>query len=205
MNTKENPIEKKIIATYVELSKEKPIEKIRVSELCSRCGIQRQTFYNHYNDLDGLVESIFSHEGSKILKYSTTANSWENGLYDILVTLKKNKEFVNAVYQGIPREQLENRLYLKIENLLKNIVDEISAGSPLTDAEKNYIVQYHKYAFCGLVLDWVRFGMKTDPRELVYNINIVIDGSIHEAVDRYKELHKKKRGKLRWTKEKVSI
>ena len=36
--------------TLLELLKEQPFEKIKVSDICQRARINRSTFYSHYND-----------------------------------------------------------------------------------------------------------------------------------------------------------
>ena len=36
--------------TLLELLKEQPFEKIKVSNICQRARINRSTFYSHYND-----------------------------------------------------------------------------------------------------------------------------------------------------------
>lgn len=202
---KQNPIEQRIIQTFMDLSKQMPIEKISVSELCRKCGIQRQTFYNHYSDVDNLIESIFDREGYRIFETTRTYHGWQDGMYEILINLKKNKDFVNAVYQGVSREQLETRLYSQVRVLLMDIVNEMGGINEITDEDKNYIVEYHKYAFAGTILDWIRYGMKEDPKEIVNNIEIVIHGSIPEAIERYAKLAKKSLNHKMDRKPKVSI
>lgn len=188
---KDNVIEKRIVSTFLEMAKAMPIEKITVSSLCRQCKIQRQTFYNHFSDMDSLIETIFDHEGQKIFDESYASKSWQDGLYNLMISLKKNKDFVIAVYQGVPREQLETRLFRKINELLRRIVNELSEGKNIMEEEKNSIVLYHQYAFSGIILDWIRYGMKEDPKLTVSNIDMVIQGSILSAIKRYETKHKK--------------
>lgn len=188
---KENIIEKRVTTTFLTMTKRMPIEKITISSLCEECGIRRQTFYNHYSDMDNLIETIFDHEGHKIFDDSYTAQTWQEGMYNLMISLKKNKDFVTAVYQGVPREQLETRLFHHLNNLLMKIVDELATGKNITQEQKRSIVEYHQYAFSGIILEWIRFGMKKDPKVIVSNIDMVIHGSINEAIFRYEKLAKK--------------
>lgn len=43
---------------FTELLKKKPIQEITVREICERTGINRSTFYNHYQDVYDLLEQI---------------------------------------------------------------------------------------------------------------------------------------------------
>ena len=46
---------KKMLAnTLKELMNEKPLTKITVQDLTKKCGISRQTFYNHFHDIYGI-------------------------------------------------------------------------------------------------------------------------------------------------------
>lgn len=44
--------------TFLELLKEKPVNKITVKEVCARAELNRATFYAHYSDCFALLESI---------------------------------------------------------------------------------------------------------------------------------------------------
>ena len=42
----------------MELRREKPVEKIRVKELCDRACINKSTFYAHYQDIYALANAM---------------------------------------------------------------------------------------------------------------------------------------------------
>ena len=47
---------KKLFATELErMLTEMPLSKVRVKDLCERCGAQRQAFYYHFQDKYDLV------------------------------------------------------------------------------------------------------------------------------------------------------
>ena len=43
---------------FLELLREKPFEKITVTDIVNRADINRSTFYAHYPDVRGLVEAL---------------------------------------------------------------------------------------------------------------------------------------------------
>ena len=47
-----------IKSSLMELMQAKPVAKITVTEICERAGINRATFYAHYNDPTDLLQSI---------------------------------------------------------------------------------------------------------------------------------------------------
>ena len=50
---------------FLELLKEKPFEKITVTDIVNRADINRSTFYAHYPDVRGMVEALLEHTVSK--------------------------------------------------------------------------------------------------------------------------------------------
>ena len=53
-------ITKNALATSLKnLMKEKPFEKISVSDICDACGMNRKSFYYHFKDKYDLVNWIF--------------------------------------------------------------------------------------------------------------------------------------------------
>lgn len=49
-----------------ELLNTKSLDEVRVSELCSRCNLQRQSFYYHFQDKYDLVAWIFMQDTSRV-------------------------------------------------------------------------------------------------------------------------------------------
>ena len=50
--------ERAIKQAFMELRAEKPLEKIRVKELCDRACINKSTFYAHYQDIYALANAM---------------------------------------------------------------------------------------------------------------------------------------------------
>lgn len=44
--------------SFLELLREKPVNKITVTELCEKAQLNRATFYKHYLDIPDLMEKI---------------------------------------------------------------------------------------------------------------------------------------------------
>ena len=53
--------------TFIELLRKKPVEKITVTEICKTAGINRGTFYIHFNDPYDLLRRIETEHGDKMV------------------------------------------------------------------------------------------------------------------------------------------
>ena len=61
-------ITKRVIReAFVELLNERALSKITVKDITDRCGINRNTFYYHYQDVPALVEEICSIQVDRIV------------------------------------------------------------------------------------------------------------------------------------------
>ena len=48
---------------FTSLLEERPLNDITVKDIVERCGINRNSFYYHYQDLPALIEEIIYHPG----------------------------------------------------------------------------------------------------------------------------------------------
>ena len=93
-----------------------------------------------------------------------------------------NKPFILNAYRCISREQMENVLFKMTYGLIRGVVDEKSAGTALGEEEKAFIAGFYKYSFVGVMLDWIRHGMRDDHRALARSVGLTMQGSIDNAI-----------------------
>ena len=89
-----------IKSTFIELLKEKEINKISVSELCNKADINRATFYRYYIDIYDLLEKI---EQDLILElkemlYDKSNQSMKEEIEDYLNLFLDNIYFIKFIF-----------------------------------------------------------------------------------------------------------
>ncbi|MGB8456054.1 MAG: TetR/AcrR family transcriptional regulator C-terminal domain-containing protein [Anaerocolumna sp.] len=175
-----------LAASLKKFLNHKTLDKISVKEIVGDCGVNRQTFYYHFQDIYGLVEWIFITEGMKILDGKKTYDSWQEGFLQVFYYVEENKLLVINTFHSIGRDHLERFLYNEVYKLLIDVVDEQAQGMKVSEENKNFIADFYKYAFVGVMLDWIRNGMKEDPKEIIDKISKLITGDIYKALLKYK-------------------
>ena len=73
-----NITKKAIAASLKNLLKEKKLNKITVQDIADDCGINRQTFYYHFQDVYDLVEWICIQDTEKVLQENRTYATWKD-------------------------------------------------------------------------------------------------------------------------------
>ena len=146
-------------AALKNLLKEKKLNKITVQDIADECGINRQTFYYHFQDIYDLVEWTCIEDTEKVLKENRTYDTWQEGFLSVFDLAKKDKTFIDNIYRSVSLEMLEQYLYRLVYPLLKNVVDEKANGQTVREENKKYIADFYKYAFVGVLLEWIRNDM----------------------------------------------
>ena len=75
-----NITKKAIQEAFMAVLDEKPFGKITVKDITDRCGINRNTFYYHYQDIPALLEEICQNQVEDIISKYPTLNSIEDCL-----------------------------------------------------------------------------------------------------------------------------
>lgn len=176
---------KALAASLKKKLKEKPLEKITISDICEECEVNRQTFYYHFQDIYDLIEWIYTNEASKAIADKKSYRNWEEGFLRIFEYALEEKDFAISTYHSISREHLENFLYRETYQLLYDVLNEMSKGISIHEQDKAFIADFYKYAFVGLILDWVRRGMMEDPCTIVKEVGILMEGVFAQALRRF--------------------
>lgn len=168
-------------AALKNLLKEKKLNKITVQDIADECGINRQTFYYHFQDIYDLVEWTCIEDTEKVLKENRTYDTWQEGLLSVFDLAKKDKTFIDNIYRSVSLEMLEQYLYRLVYPLLKNVVDEKANGQTVREENKKYIADFYKYAFVGVLLEWIRNDMAESPGQIVDRVSRIVGGAIETA------------------------
>ena len=92
---------------------------------------------------------------------------------------------------GISRDQIESFLFHLTSDLLMNVVEEKAEGTSISEEDRRFIADFYKYSFVGLMLDWIKQGMKDNYVDLAHKISITIHGSLTHSIENFAALPKK--------------
>lgn len=164
----------------------KPLDKVTISDIAEDCGINRMTFYYHFKDIYDLVDWCFDENAAKAIAGKKTYDTWQQGFLQIFQAVLENKPFIMNVYHSVSREQVEIYLYKLTYNLLIGVVEEKAVGMTVREEDKNFIADFYKFAFVGLMLDWIKDGMKKDPQLIIDRLGILTHGDFTRALNKYR-------------------
>lgn len=171
-----------LAASLIKLLSQKPLDKVTVKDIIEDCGVNRQTFYYHFKDIYDLVEWSCIEDASRALQGKKTYDTWQEGLQQIFEAVLENKPFILNVYRSVKREQVENYLYSLTYQLIEGVVEEQSENLRVTEEQKKFIADFYKYSFVGVMLDWIKRGMKEAPEEIANMVCVTMHGNIGNSL-----------------------
>ena len=143
--------EELIINTFLKLVEEKPLDKITIQDIADQCGINRNTFYYHFEDIYSLIETIFKDHLNTIETMFEEGASWDECSKVAVNFLIKNARAIRHIAFSMSRSQLDHYLFVvfkKIftEYLLDNFIVDRS------DEKFDDLILFYTYAVIGCIV-----------------------------------------------------
>lgn len=167
-------INQKIINTKKSLSKsliylleKNAITEIDVSQLCTYAGVNRTTFYKHYNSLYDLLNELINEFFKKIeilfLKVSVNENTTSKVAL-LLKYLKQNREFVSIIMNNNTLTTISQRLITLdfIDSLIKTNI-QYRKSVYIND---NYYIDFIISGWYAVIKRWVNENCALDENTL---------------------------------------
>lgn len=177
-------------ASLKKLLLHKKIDKITINDITADCGISRMSFYYHFKDIYDLVEWVCVEDGKRALQDKKTYDTWQEGMCQVFEAVIENKPFILNVYNAVSREKIESYLYKLTYHLIADVVEEKCVGIDLVEEDKAFIAEFYKYAFVGIMLDWIARGMKDDYKKIVERMSITLHGNIANSIHNFEQVKK---------------
>lgn len=174
MNIKNNQraqnTQKKIKDVFVELLGSKGISQISVQEICRRAGVNRTTFYSHFEDVYDLLRKIekekeqavyalFMDPETKALNRFTESN-----LEKLIEFVQANADFYRVYLNyGNTSLAMDRGIAASWEQHIAPVVSLLPHQS---DMELWYRFEYFKSGFTGVIKKWLNTDCRESPAEL---------------------------------------
>lgn len=180
---------KRLLAESLKkIMKTRPLSKVSVKDIVNDCNLNRQTFYYHFKDIYDLVEWIYKKEAVEGIENYKSYETWADGFYKIFLYIENNKEFCYNTLNSLSRTHLDMYLFSVINNLLMEVIEEISININVKECDKKFIADFYTHAFAGLVIQWMKDGMKEEPEVLIEKLKYLIEGSFIRALNKYETM-----------------
>lgn len=151
--------------SFMRLLDEKPINQITVKDIVEDCGINRNSFYYHFQDIPALVEDIVKEEVDKVTSQYPSVDSIETCLKVSVDFARAKKKAVMHIFNSANRSLFEMYLWKVCEYVAVKYVSAIPYHDGLSDRDRELVTNLVKCECFGVVIQWMERGMDDE----IYN------------------------------------
>ena len=107
-----------------------------IADITSTCGLNRQTFYYHFEDKYELLNWIYYTEGFARLVDGITLENWDSHIAVLFETMRADKKFYENTVRCTP-DTFGNYLFKVVRALFLEAVEALDNGT-VPDADKAF-------------------------------------------------------------------
>lgn len=186
----ESHITKQAIVTCMkQLMQEKSFDKITIADITKSCGLNRQTFYYHFQDKYELIHWIFYNEVILVLTKDLSLESWPENLCEMLTVMYNQKGFYKNAMKSSFQEDFHTYLFEISTSLFTSIFEHLAINNKVQKEDLLFLARFFSYGVVGAILSWINEGMNQSPNSMKNQIVALVDDCKNYAAKRYMEEH----------------
>jgi len=173
-----------IKSAFLELLKHKSVNKITVKDIVTECGVNRNTFYYHYDGIPELVEDIVSDIVGSVVRDYASVKSLEECVEIIAsIAIEHKRELMN-IYNSTNRSIYEIYLMRLCEEAVELYSKTVFSGVTVSDEDREILVRFYKCECFGQVIEWMNSSMSYNIIEQFGRLCKIREGFAEELVRR---------------------
>lgn len=162
----ESTITKKtIVLAFKNVMMRKSFDKITVQDITKECGLNRQTFYYHFEGRNDLMNWIYYNE--VFLPFVELL--MEDNYYDSFLLMFKimynERDFYKNVFSNLSDNSFKDYLYSILESLVESIFKQ---------KKESIDVCFYAHGLFGIITTWIKKEMPFSPEELTSQITHIL-------------------------------
>ena len=179
LNTK-----KMIAASLKQFMMHKPLSKITVSEIVADCGINRKTFYYHFEDIPDLLKWMLEQETIEIVRQFDLVKDAEAVIAFVLDYVEQNKHMLECAHDSMGRDELRRFFRKDIFALVMGLIQEAeSLYGAYADVEyKEFLCDFLTNALEGQIIEVLRTRKPYDKEKFINYLISTMRSTLHGAL-----------------------
>ena len=169
--------------------KTKPFSKITVSELVKDCGLNRKTFYYHFEDIYSLLKWMLEEEAIEVVKNFDLLVDYEEAISFVIHYIEKNEFMLNCAYDSIGRDEMKRFFCNDFYDVTTMVISraESECDVHLNADYKLFLCQFYTEAMAGMLIDWMKSRKIKNSDQIAEYIAVTVKGSLIGIFNQIKE------------------
>ena len=176
-----------IKSSFIKLLNERPITQITVKEIVEDCGVNRNSFYYHFQDIPSLLEEIIVEMVDRVILSLPEDVSFEEQVTVALGLIEENKRLVYHIFSSTNSNKVfyEGQLMRICEYVTRSYIGSRDYTKFVNHADKEFIVSFLKCEAFGQLVDWLNHDMSYDIVKHSQRLCRMFAGSIRNVSQKY--------------------
>lgn len=174
---------KALLQAFGEMLEKKAFDKITVSDITKRCGLNRMTFYYHFKDIYELIIWGFKTYVLEASRDYLSYDSWKTGYLRLFTYALEKKSYITKIFLTIEEEHLEHHLIKIAEGAVLSVIEDRCKGVSVKPEDKAFTAEVCAHVLVGVLVNWVKRGMKEDPELIIQKLGCLLDGCIEKTIN----------------------
>ena len=160
-----------------KMMRQKPFSKITVSEIVADCGVNRKTFYYHFEDIFALLKWMFEEEAVEVVKKIDLLAHYEEAIRFVMQYTDENDYLISCAYHSIGRDEMKRFFYADFLDVVTTVIDEAleHLQTEIDEDFKHYAAKFYTEAIAGMLMDWSLEKDKRDREKVVGYLTSIIE------------------------------
>ena len=174
--------------SFIKLLTERPISQITVKDIVEDCGVNRNSFYYHFEDIPSLLEEIIVEMTAKVIENLPEESTFEEKVTAALQEINLNKRMIYHIYGSSNREFYEKQLMKICEHVTRTYIRSREYSERVDSKDLEFVISYLKCELFGQLIDWLNHDMSYDIVEHSRILCRMFAGSMRMVCQKYKIL-----------------
>lgn len=163
----------------------KPFSKITVSDIIADCGLNRKTFYYHFEDMRDLLRWTLRHEAINVVESFDFATDNKEAILFVVDYLEQNQHMLNCVYDAVGSGELRMFLYEDFKKIARKIITtaENQLGKKISEEYKDLLASFYTDGIVGIIIEWLNGKFKLEKSSAVRYVTDIFKGSLTGLIE----------------------
>ena len=177
-----------ILKVFGDLAASRPVDKITVKDITDQCGISRNTFYYHYQDIYQVLKAYVQYSAEHVIELMVEDEGEDGkaGLREIRY-LEANRELLCNLYRSAANEEVRKCLQSASQIIFDRLIESVSQGMEVQAEDKKILSAVCQYTVRGIMTSWMEEdGMLNGEtlEQVLVRLGYLFKGAIREALMR---------------------
>ncbi len=144
----------------------KTLDKISIKEITDDCGLNRQTFYYHFDDIYQLMDRLLKKEAVSIFLDQGELLNWKEGLTLLFDYITANRDMCFNALTSVGNQYIYRFFYDELYAIIRNNLENTVEGCGLDEKHKEQLAQYTVISWGSYIVAWMRGIVEETPEEI---------------------------------------